>query len=184
MPISNGLREELEFWRFLDSWGRPIHWRQECHASLKILTDASAYRWAAKIHLAAEEKEIGDYWTEDPRMEHINVKEMYAVVLAIQSLPDEVRDCRIDVNVDNQVTLNSWHGRGPKSVRLTQVARLLFHEVTDRNVLLEMTYVPSGANSADNLSRNLSRSDAMLSPEGVEDCTEGNLEDRGATILT
>lgn len=166
--LSKGLREEIEFWRFLDSWDRSIPWRQERHVSLRMSTDASSFRWAATLHLASGDKEIGDYWTEDLRKEHINVKELYAVLQAIRSLPDSVRDCRVDVNVDNQVTLHTWQGRGPKSLKLTQVARLLFHVITERNLSLQMTYVPSGSNPADYFSRHLSRSDAMLSQNSWE----------------
>jgi hypothetical protein len=69
----------------------------------------------------------------------------------------------MDVKVDNQVTINSWHGRGPKSLALSKVARSLFEEVTERNLMLEMTYIPSGSNPADQPSRRLTRADAMLS---------------------
>ena len=164
ITLSENLREELKFWRFLDTWSTPIPWRQEGHVALRISTDASAFRWAAKIHLVTGEKEIGDYWTEDLRQNHINVKEMYAVLLTIRSLPLSVKDCRVDINVDNQVALNAWHGRGPKSFKQSNVARLLFQEVTKRNLQVEMSYVPSDANQADYFSRTLSRSDAMLSP--------------------
>ncbi|EDO38996.1 predicted protein [Nematostella vectensis] len=47
------IREEIEFWRFLDNWKRCIPWRQEKQVGLRISTDASSFRWAA-------ETEIGD----------------------------------------------------------------------------------------------------------------------------
>ena len=46
---------------------------------------------------------------------------------------------------------------------LSKVARLLFEEITERNLMLEMSYIPSGLNPADYYSRKLTRSDAMLS---------------------
>ena len=76
------------------------------------------------LSLPSKKTKSGDYWEED--IQQINVKELSAVLQAVRCLPASVRDCRIDVRVDNQVTINSWHGRGPKSPRLFRVARLLF----------------------------------------------------------
>ena len=161
--LTKNLRDEISFWRFLDSWDKCIPWRQERHVALHMSTDASSFRWAAVIQLSSGIQEVGDYWTSDMLKEHINVKELYAVLRAIQCLPDFVTDCRLDVKVDNQVTLNTWQGRSPKSPKLTEVARWLFDEVTLRNADLRMSYVPSISNQADAFSRLLTRSDAMLS---------------------
>ena len=43
-PLSPLLREELEFWRFLDSWTDHIPWRKDEHVALKVITDASQSR--------------------------------------------------------------------------------------------------------------------------------------------
>ena len=37
---------------------------------------------------------IGDYWDDDLMDKHVNVKEMFAVSKALESLPCDVRDCR------------------------------------------------------------------------------------------
>lgn len=163
VTLSPDLRHEIEFWRFLDQWESHIPWRQEKHVSLRMSTDASGFRWAASVHLESGDLEMGDYWTMDLQEEHINVKEMYAVVKALEALPVSVSDCRVDINVDNQATIYAWQGRGPRSLKLNRVAQLLFQVVTQRNVMLTMSYVPSEYNLADTFSRQLSRSDAMLS---------------------
>ena len=138
VSLTKNLHDEIAFWRFLDLWDKSIPWRQERHVALQMSTDASSFRWAAVIQLSSGVQEVGDYWPDGLLKEHINFKEFYAVLFAIRSLPDSVIDCRVDVKVDNQVTLNSWHGRSPKSAKLTEVARLLFDEVTARNVDLQM----------------------------------------------
>ncbi|KAJ7387958.1 Cadherin-like and PC-esterase [Desmophyllum pertusum] len=85
--LSPILREEIVFWRFLDSWDKVIRWRSERYVTI----------WSAAVtRLPSGTISVGDYWDEDIRVEHINVKEMWAVLKGLQSLPESVSDCRID----------------------------------------------------------------------------------------
>ncbi|KAK3710527.1 hypothetical protein QZH41_009353, partial [Actinostola sp. cb2023] len=161
--FSPALRQEVMFWSFLDSWTECIPWRSEKHASLLISTDASLSRWAAVVHHGCSEVTLGDDWEDDVRSKNINVKEMWAVVKALQSLPSEIRDCRLDVKVDNQATIHVWHGRGGRSKDLNHVARMLFTVTIERNISLSLMYVPSALNEADQFSRKLTKADSMLS---------------------
>ena len=63
------------------------------------------------------------------------------------------------------VVFHTWSGRGPRSRKLTQISKWIFQLLVDRNLSLEMSFVPSHLNRADWFSRRLSRSDAMLSPK-------------------
>ena len=67
------------------------------------------------------------------------------------------------MQVDNQAAIHTWMGRGGLSRELIEVARHIFQLVTQRNILLELSSVPSKSNSADFFSRSLSKSDSMLS---------------------
>ena len=120
------------------------------------------------IHLSSETISVGDYWEETVRNEHINVKEIWAVLKGLQSLPESVSDCRIDAQVDNMVVFHAWSGRDPRSGKLSQISKWIFQLLVDRNLSLEMSFVPSHLNQADWISRRLSRSDAMLSPKSWE----------------
>ena len=120
------------------------------------------------IHLPSGTISVGDYWEETVRNEHINVKEIWAVLKGLQSLPESVSDCRIDAQVDSMVVFHAWSGRGPRSRKLTQISKWIFQLLVDRNLSLEMSFVPSHLNQADWFSRRLSRSDAMLSPKSWE----------------
>ena len=111
---------------------------------------------------------IGDYWEETVRNEHINVKEMWAVLKGLQSLPESVSDCRKDVQVDSMVVCHAWSGPGPRSRNLTQISQFIFQFSVDRNLSLKMSFVTSHLNQADWFSRKLSRPDAMLSPKSWE----------------
>lgn len=66
---------------------------------------------------------------------------------ALESLPGEIRDCRLDIQVDNQTIIHTWHGRGSRSKDLTRVVKCIFVLVTERNVPLSVLYVPSEMNS-------------------------------------
>ena len=165
VKISPVLREEILFWRFLDSWDKLVRWRSERHAAISFTSDTSSSRWAAVIRLPSGTLSVGDYWDEDIRGEHKNVKEMWAVLKGLQSLPEDIRDCRIDAKVDNIVAFHSWSGRGPRSRALTQISQLIFQFLVTRNLSLDMPFVPSNSNQADWFSRRLSPSDAMLSPK-------------------
>ena len=85
VTLSPPLREEMEFWRFLDGWQDAIPWIQESHISVSLSTDASAFRWAAVFHQKPADRNVGDYWEDNLMNEHINVKEMQAVLKALES---------------------------------------------------------------------------------------------------
>ena len=115
---------------------------------MSLSTDASAFRWAAVFHQHPTDRSVGDYWEDSLMNEHINVKEMHAVLKALECLPASVRDCRLDIQVDNLATLHAWQGRGPRSLKLNEVARLIFHAVTKRNLALSMSYIRLDLNPA------------------------------------
>lgn len=54
---------------------------------------------------------------------NIDGKEMWAVA---KSLPAEIQDCRVDIQVDNQAIINTWHGRGSRFSDITRVAQRIF----------------------------------------------------------
>lgn len=55
--------------------------------SLFFFLDASSFHWGAMIHLPTGTISVGDYWEESIRNEQINVKEIWAVLKGLQSLP-------------------------------------------------------------------------------------------------
>ena len=89
---------------------------------------------------------------------------MYAATKSLESLPEEVQHCRVDVHVGLQVAIHASPGRASRSWELTQAVKRIFVFVTQRNLVLTMSYVLSDSIPADWFSRNLSKSDAMLSP--------------------
>ena len=91
---------------------------------------------------------------------------MLAVVHAIQSLPEEIQNTRVDASVDSQVVIGAWQGQGGKtSLQLVRATKDLFFAVSSRNIQLHLQYVESSQNKADDPSRWLSRLDTKLSTE-------------------
>ena len=90
------------------------------------------------------------------RSQHKCQRNVGNVAKVLESLPSVIRDCRVDVQVDNQAVIHTWMGRGGRSRELTKVAQHIFQLVTQRNILLQLSNVPSKSSS-------LSKSDSMLS---------------------
>ena len=49
LPLVGGLREEILFWRFLDTWEGFMPWRSQKHLQINIASDSSLYKWGALI---------------------------------------------------------------------------------------------------------------------------------------
>jgi len=65
------LREELCYWRFLDSWKGSVPWRDEKHVGLSLSTDASDYGWGCGLHLPSGERAFRDHWF--PQQKELNI---------------------------------------------------------------------------------------------------------------
>ena len=106
--ISGDLREEITFWKFLDSFQGWSKWRGDRHTDLTLATDASGFGWGAHI---SNELIISDLWDkEDTRPIHI--KETEALCKTLKSIPDLISDKRLDVLVDNQALVKAWENQG------------------------------------------------------------------------
>ena len=66
-------------------------------------SDSSGFAWGGVFHLPEGNLEVGDHWSAKEAALHISVKEMLALLRVLQSSPAELRNCRVDVNVDSQV---------------------------------------------------------------------------------
>ena len=58
VSFTQGLRKELEFGGFLDTWDKCVPWRQERRVSLVMSTDASSYRWAVIFHFPPRKQKV------------------------------------------------------------------------------------------------------------------------------
>ena len=130
---------------------------------------------------------LGDYWQESQRSLNISTKEMLALANALEALPQDISNCRVDASVDSYVLIGAWEGEGnKKSPELTVATKHLFSVLTARNIHLNLTYVPSGNNEADGPSRRVSRSDSRLSKKewDLVDRTFGGEDGHSVDLIT
>ena len=164
-PLSKEVLDEIAFWSFVDSVTDPIPFRLHRHASITLSSDASGYAWGAQIVTPCGPLILRDYWTADCMPADICVKEGLAVLLALSSIVDSVRDHRVDVYSDNHALTQAWSGLKCSSSDLAGVLRSLFLLCCEYNLSVKLIWIPSEDNVADAPSRLLRRSDASLVPE-------------------
>ena len=163
VAVSGSLREEVEYWRFLDNWKGFAPWRSEKHLQITLATDSSLYKWGAVVWDGASTVEFGDYWdTGDKRPIHL--KEANALLNALIARKTLIIDHRVDVFVDNLPLVHDWEGQKGKDPELNNLLKAIFQVTVEGNVDLRLSYIPSADNPADAPSRAISLSHSMLSP--------------------
>ena len=160
--IHDNLREELEYWRFLDSWTGCSKWRSESHKQVRMSTDASGYKYGAVVYSNEEKIVMGDFWDQSDERS-IHLKEAEAILRVLESLKGLILDSRVDLLTDNMAVLSVWERQGGRDRSLNEITKRIFELVTTHNCDLHMQYVPSESNEADAPSRTLNYSDACLS---------------------
>ena len=102
-PLTHSVREEVSFWRFIDSISQPIPWRQEHHLHLQLSSDASGYRWGGVLSERQGDVTFGDYWPREiQKSQDICYKEALALYFTPISVMDHLWDRRVDVQVDSE----------------------------------------------------------------------------------
>jgi hypothetical protein len=154
IPLTDELREELIHWRtLLDFWqGAPFPDARQ--VAVALYTDASSGFWAGKVWAAADQALLrlpafGGPIPGHLLQEHIQVKEAYALVRAIELLGREVQKVWVDVGIDNTAVLFGarlmrCHSR-PMFAILREIAELQRRF----NLRISYHYVPTKLDLAD-----------------------------------
>ena len=111
-------------------------------SSVEITTDASLEGWGAhEAHIAT-----GGRWLEEELGEHINVLELKAILLGLQSLVDTEQQ-KVNIKTDNTTAL-AYVKRmgGTKSVRCNQITKQIWEWAEQRRVWLVITHIPGKDN--------------------------------------
>ena len=161
--LSADLREEIQSWRFLDNWDGQMVWKKERHLYLEIVSDASTFKWGGVIFFTSGKQEIYDFWGEKDKQLPIMVLEAKALLNVLISIKDQIQGQRLDAGVDNMALLNAWKNEGCKSRELNVVLKEIFELVFEGDIVLNLIFVKSSDNAADDASRVLKKSDASLS---------------------
>ena len=164
VKVIDTLREEIQYWRFLDNWSGFAPWRDERHLQISLASDASDYKWGALLWRGDIKEEFGDFWEKDDDRP-IHLKEAGALLNALRSSKEIIENHRVDVFVDNMPLLHAWENQKGKDPRLNQMMKELYKVCQECNICLKLHYINSKGNPADSGSRSISLSDSTLSLE-------------------
>jgi hypothetical protein len=142
ITVTCALTEELTYWRFIDSWSGCSKWRPEFHKTLKMYTDSSLFRYGAKVESVGEAMSFGDYWSIDDNRP-IHEKEADAILKSLESLGGRLLNSRVDVMTDNMAVIGAWNNQGAKCQNLNRILKQIFDVVTQYNIDLHLSFVPS-----------------------------------------
>lgn len=167
VDMTDDLRQEILYWRFIDHWSGCFSWRNEKHLQITVASDASKFKWGALVDVKGQQIVCSDYWrNEDDRP--IHVKEAQALFNALCSVKDVVKNHRVDAYVDNLACVYGWESMSGKDPALNRIMKSLWNFSVDNNMDLHLLYVKSEDNPADCHSRRLSALDCMLTREKFE----------------
>ena len=148
IAFQGALRDEIAHWLFLEDRDDPLPWREERHLQTELATNASQTGWGG-VFSTPVKQEISDYWSKDEIMLDITTREAFAVDKVLRAFKDRVKDCRVDVMIDNLAVMHAWNNQGGKGRDLNNAKKALFFTTMDLDILLHMLYVPSQGNPAD-----------------------------------
>lgn len=164
VKLDGELLQEIDHWRFVDTWDGVSKWRPESHKQVDMSTDASLFRYGAVCSVDGERSVIGDYW-DDGDARPIHLKEASAVLKALESFGGLLDDSRVDLLTDNMAVRSVWENQGGRDAKLNHITKEIFTFVVNHNIDLRMQYIPSCSNEADEPSRRLDYSECALCEE-------------------
>jgi hypothetical protein len=110
-PLSDDILEEIGFWRFVDAFIRPMSWRKEQHAQLRLSSDASPFGWGSNVIFWGLKTSFHDYFSSELCISRdMCYKEALALYSTLQSVIHLLWDHRVDVLVDNRGLVDAWDG--------------------------------------------------------------------------
>ena len=162
--ISGELSEEITYWRFLDNWQGMLKWKDEKHLVVSMSTDSSLYKWGGRVTLPHKgDIEASDFWPDNMKQLPIMVLEAYALRNVLRAFASNIRSSRVDAQVDNTSLIAAWNNEGCRSSELNTAIKDIFSITLEYDILLNLIFVPSAENQADEASRAIRKSDASLS---------------------
>ena len=152
MVLTHKAREDLQWW--LTNLG---HRRKQIRTKapeVVITTDASEEGWGA----ISGKNKTGGRWSTSKAGDHINVLELRAVLLGLQSFHSENRDLQILVETDSSTTVSYVNKMGgTKSASCNKIACEIWDFCEERDLWLMATHIPGDDNiEADFESRHFS----------------------------
>ncbi|CAK1550326.1 unnamed protein product [Leptosia nina] len=160
-PLAEEVRQELAWWLHNIDQKTAIHLHRS--RTNYLTTDASDVQWGALVN----SKSVRGHWTPRQMTWHCNLKEMHAVIAAILSDPEALKDSKIILQSDSKTVVSYIKNEGgTKSKRLLAMTKELLALTDSLNIVLIPHHLPGMYNmEADHLSRNRKGGEWHLLPE-------------------
>ncbi|XP_047543182.1 uncharacterized protein LOC125075511 [Vanessa atalanta] len=131
-----------------------------------VVTDASDIQWGALVN----NNSLKGSWSQDQLGWHCNLKEMHAVIAAISSQANVLKNSTVILQSDNKTVVSYIKNEGgTRSQKLLELTKHLLELIDSLNVVLLPHHLPGMYNTeADHLSRNRAGSEWHLLSEGTK----------------
>jgi hypothetical protein len=150
VPVSQEVRDALLWWTKRDNvmMGRLLGL---VAPQVQMFTDASDWGWGAVLGLL----EMKGPWSKEYALQHINMRELRAVWLALQAFLTHVKGKKVQVYSDNCTAVAFIKNQGgTHSVQMFQLVREMLLWCEAQEIVLKCAYIPGKLNLlADRLSR-------------------------------
>lgn len=145
--LSNQLKEILMWWaENIHSQAKPIF---KPDPDFEIFTDASLLGWGARMGTQT----TGGQWA-DCELAHINILELKAAFLAVQSFCQLSRNIHVKIRSDNTTTVACINKAGSTKRKLQNIIFEFLTWANERNIVLSAAHIPGVENiEADRESR-------------------------------
>ena len=157
IELTAEMKEDFACLLELDSWSLFAKWHPEFHTQLRLETDAAGGAsggWGACLWTASGAYTVSGRFDDPSDTDNINERETEAVLRSTRRLEPVIRDCSLDMFVDNE-TVRFGSIKGSSSLLyLRNAARELLRFQLRNNVLIRIHRVTTVDNAvADSLSR-------------------------------
>lgn len=176
-------RENLEWWfSAFKQWNGTTILPTAIDAQL--VTDASKTGWGGMLN----GKSAQGFWDRSIGQSHSNVREMWAVFMALVSFRQELRGKTFQIHSDNITTVAYLNKMGGSSPDLNNVAMAIWTEAINNHVSISCCHIAGKDNTgADSLSRQSDKYEWQLNPalfRLLDEMWGPHTIDRFASVLT
>ena len=146
--LSEDARSDVKWW--LDNVALEVRHIDHGPYKVFITTDASQLGWGAVLDSheeAGDEQSTGGRWNVEEQREHINVLELKAGWLGIQTYCSNIESCHVKISMDNTTSVAYInHFGGCRSVRCNAIAQDIWAFCRLRGIWLTAAHLPGHLN--------------------------------------
>ena len=146
--LSEDARSDVKWW--LDNVALEVRHIDHGPCKVFITTDASQLGWGAVLDSheeAGDEQSTGGRWNVEEQREHINVLELKAGWLGIQTFCSNIESCHVKISMDNTTSVAYInHFGGCRSVRCNAIAQDIWAFCRLRGIWLTAANLPGHLN--------------------------------------